>query len=42
MDLNFNDFETIKIKQEGKYPFVNDLLNALSETDNDLIVFINN
>jgi hypothetical protein len=41
-DINFNDFETIKIKQEGKYPFVNDLLNALSKTDNDLIVFINN
>jgi hypothetical protein len=41
-DINFNDFETIKIKQEGKYPFVNNLLNALSKTDNDLIVFINN
>tara|TARA_E500000318_G_scaffold18759_1_gene19573 strand:+ start:3224 stop:3994 length:771 start_codon:yes stop_codon:yes gene_type:complete len=41
-DINFSDFKTLKIPQKGKYPFVNDLLNCLSKTDNDLIVFINN
>lgn len=41
-DLNYENFETIKIPQTKKYPFVNDLIDALSKTGNDLIVFLNN
>lgn len=41
-DIQYDDFITLKVKQEKKYPYINDLVNCLSETDNELIVFLNN
>lgn len=41
-DIEFNGFKTIKIKHDKKYPYINDILNAISNTGNDLIVFLNN
>lgn len=41
-DIDLDGFETLKVTQVGKYPFVNKLIDMLSTTDNDLIVFINN
>ena len=41
-DINFDDFETLKIGHDKKYPFVNHIIDAVSETDNELIVFLNN
>lgn len=41
-DISFDNFETLKFKQDKKYPYVNDIINAVSKTDNDLIVFLNN
>ena len=41
-NVNFKDFTTLKIKHPDKYPFVNDLLDSLSNTDSDIIVFLNN
>ena len=41
-NIEFDNFKTLKVKQDGKLPYVNRLINKLSETDNDLIVFLNN
>ena len=38
-EIDFDDFETLNVKQDGKLPYVNKLIDQLAKTDNDLIVF---
>jgi len=40
--INYKNFETLEIKQEKKIPYTNQLIDKISETNNDLIVFLNN
>jgi hypothetical protein len=40
-DITYEGFKTINIQHDTKYPFVNDILNVLSETDCDLFCFLN-
>jgi len=41
-EIDFDGFKTLNVKQDGKLPYVNKLIDQLAKTDNDLIVFLNN
>ena len=41
-NISFDGFNTLKVKQDGKLPYVNKIIDKLAGTDNDLIVFLNN
>ena len=41
-NIYIEDFETLKFKHEKQFPFANKIIDRVSQTDSDLIVFINN
>jgi hypothetical protein len=41
-DIAFDGFKTLKLQQDGRYPYVNKIIDELAKTDNELIVFLNN
>ena len=41
-DIVFDGFKTLKLQQDGRYPYVNKIIDKLAKTDNELIVFLNN
>lgn len=41
-NIEFENFKTLKISQDKKFPYVNKLIDALANTDNDIIIFLNN